>query len=692
MYFSKREKKIIEILLDQKSGIALEYLSDELNVSKRTIYREMSSLESTLAHHQIKLVRDPEGYRITGSDVLINELRDTVQETKEDLTAQQRQSALIIQLLLDEEEVKMEALAAGLNVSIGTIHSDLQSIEKIFEDYNVRIQRKKAKGIRAVAEEKSFRLILSGLINNEVNEYDFFQLMGNLATKNEDAAWDQIQNPFLRVLNPIDLGIAYTVVNQFGDAFFEEVTDTQFQRLVILLSLSIIRLRQKKLITGMDKETENLKNTNSFEIAQRIYQHIQKKVDLEIPDDEMTFLAMQIQGLSVPIRKEIFFDDYASNLGYKTRELIRVVSNRMGWNFNQDETLFIDLLAHVSAAIKRTIAPIPEGTNPLLEKIQIQYPELSEAVEKSLEEVFPEVAFLSNETLYIVIHFASAYERVPKVQKLSVLVICSSGVGTAKILESRLRKNIAEISHIKISRISKLNQLNVKDYDLILSTLFLPGFESEYKVVTPLLMDDEIRSIQLYIRHILNEKGKQQIAKNHHKTVNTDDELNFKEFYQQLTTINQLLDCFNIVPISDYSTIDDLILTICKRLEGTVLSNSDKIKNKLFDRMEAAPIGLPGTSMGFFHTIDEDIHQLFFSIYEIPKPLTIKSIDKKEIQMRRVILMLGPDPISEGDQEILGSISAAMVESDLNMEIFNSGSKKLINDCLSNLFLDKLKR
>lgn len=60
--------------------------------------------------------------------------------------------------------------------------------------------------------------------------------------------------------------------------------------------------------------------------------------------------------------------------------------------------------------------------------------------------------------------------------------------------------------------------------------------------------------------------------------------------------------------------------------------------------------------------------------------------------MQRILMMLGPDPLSESSQEILGSISSAIVESDLTMEIFNSGSKQLLNNYLSSIFLEKLKK
>ncbi|MER2227400.1 MAG: BglG family transcription antiterminator [Carnobacterium sp.] len=694
LYISNREKKIIEILLEQKNGVALDYLSDELQVSNRTIYRELSSLESTLAQYQIKLIRELDiGYRLVGKPALLRELQQQLYASPEEFTAQQRQSALVIKLLMQENEVKMESLARDLQVSISTIQADLVSIEEVFQAYQIEIERKKAKGIQAMASETNRRLIISGLIHSEINEYDFFQLLEN-ETKAQAKEWGVEQNPFLKQLTKEDLYHVYTVVKQFGQHYFDEVTDSQLQRLVILLCVSIMRLREGYQITSFKMTTflTDKDQTKSTETATAIYKFMQKLYGIDIPKEEIQFLGLQIQGLNVPLRNEFFSQEYDADLGYKVRELIRLVSNEMDWNFNQDETLFQDLLAHITAALKRAIAPMPESNNPLLDKISTQYSQLSFTVKENLVHLFPLIHFLPNEIVYIVIHFASAYERQPKIQELKALVICSSGVGTAKILESRIRKHIPEITVIEISRISKLHRIDFNEFDLILSTIFLQGFETEYKVVTPLLMDNEIKSIQLYVRQIIAEKIKGKVRKETLVLTPQTDKSEFKEFYQKLTLTNGVLENFDLHQTVGMMELTSILSAICESLEGEFLTDGKHVATKLMERMELAPIGLPNTNMALFHCIDATIKQPFFSIYELPNAMDVLGIDRNPVHMKRILMMLGPDPLSEDAQEVLGFISSAIVESDLTMEIFNSGSEPLLNNYLSSLFLEKLKK
>ena len=686
---SKREKKIIELLLEQKNGVTLDFLTETLHVSNRTIYREVLSLESTLAKYQIKLVREPDkGYRLIGNSVAFQELQESLYHSSKELTVQQRQSLLVIQLLLSEEEVKMEALAIDLQVSIGTIQSDLLSIEDIFKDYEIKIERKKAKGISAVAKESNRRLIVSGLISSEINEYDFTKLLNNLSKKSEDNSWMKKDNQFLNILDKQVLSNVNQVLKEFNQDFFKRVTDTQFQKLIILLTFSIMRIKQGKELEVVNAMLETVENSISLNSSKDIFTLIKKLDPFEMKLEEIYFLAIQLEGLNVHIRKEFFSKDYDANLSFKVNELITRVSKQMDWDFNQDETLYKDLLTHISAAVKRSVAPMPSNLSLLLQKVHSQYNQLSLVVEKNLKHVFLGIDFLPEEIIYVVIHFASTYEKLIARKDISVLVVCSSGIGMAKILQNRLKKNISEISSITTARISQLEDLKLENYDLVLSTIFLKGFETEYKVVTPLLMDDEIKSIRQSIKQL----KKQPTPIEDLASISLEDH-EFKNFYKKIMTVNQLLERFNLREWKEHETIDALLSSICFDLEKSgILSNPEKVKKKLLERMNTAPIGLPETNMALFHCIDQEVMVPYFAIYDVPNSFIMDSIDKETIEMKRVLMMIGPNPLSEIDQEVLGLISSTIVESNLNLEIFNTGSKKMITNYLNILFLEKYKK
>lgn len=476
----------------------------------------------------------------------------------------------------------------------------------------------------------------------------------------------------------------------FKKRSFEKVTDSQLQQLIILLAISIHRLKLGKEITDIQYSIKEKDIHQPIEIASELFADVEKLIEVNVTDHEIYFLALQIRGMNGHIQRDIFLENYDVELSFKIKELIHLVSTRIEWDFSHDTTLFYDLMANLSAALKRSVAPIPQMNNPLLEKIKNKYTELYQILEESLASVFPETVFLLNEVAYIVIHFASTYEKKSKTKKLSVLVICSSGIGTAKILENRLKKNIPEINEVLISRIAQLDSLELGSFDLILSTIFLSGFRAEYKVITPLLLEEEIRDIQLYIKS--NFTSTTFLTKDTRQQINTtNDQIeSFQEVYKGMKVANQILENFDIKAVRYSQTLESTINEICQSLEGLILTDAKVVAAKLMGRLKQAPIGIPETNLALFHCISSEIKFPYFSIYEIKEPLSIIGMDRTSIKMKRILLLLGPEPLSDYDQKVLGEISASIIESNLNMELYNSGARDEIYRLLSKLFLIEL--
>ena len=68
MYISAREKMIVEILLDKREELTVKELAENIEVSPRTIHRDLKSIELLLKSYSLGLVRKTGvGIQITGS-------------------------------------------------------------------------------------------------------------------------------------------------------------------------------------------------------------------------------------------------------------------------------------------------------------------------------------------------------------------------------------------------------------------------------------------------------------------------------------------------------------------------------------------------------------------------------------------------------------------------------------------------
>lgn len=693
MYLSKREKLLLTLLMNQPSGVTVSFLIEKLDVSRRTVYRELSNAEETLDNFGLKLVKDAKGYIIVGDKANLDKLRNSISEKKllDDFSKKQRQRILIIKLLLAEDELKIDGLAIDLGVSASTIQSDLQPIEQMFQEYKIEVERRKSLGIIAHADEISLRLIISGLISIEFNEFNFFRLFDE-ANNIIEERYHSLSNVFLEVIDQKALEISFKSIRQYEKFRFDEVTDTQLQNLIILLALTAMRIKDGHTIKYQDNKIKQKREKNKVLAEYLLDELTLQYSNFIVTEEEINFLTSQIEGLNVPLKHE-FSESYDINLIYKTRELIRSVSDEMNRDLREDKALYNDLLAHINASLSRDQSPIYKKSNPLLDKIYYEFTELSHVVEKHLKRLFLDIDFHANDVLYIVIHFASAFERTAEINDLSILIVCSSGVGTAKILESRLVKNIPEINAVDISTVSNLYKHNFEEYDLILSTIFLNGFEQEYKVVTPLIMDDEMENIKTIIaQKVSHKQSHRKVVSRNTNTIQSLDQFDeFNNFYRRTSIINAILHSFNVKTIKNKPSIRDMLEYICSNLEEEVILEQEPVVQKLERRLNQAPIGIPDTQMALFHCIDSGIKQPFFSIYDLEEPINIQDMSHSNMKLTRVLLMLGPEPIDEMAQEILGTISGSIVENQFNLQLFNEGSREVLEQFISQLFLSILK-
>ncbi|WP_159721224.1 BglG family transcription antiterminator [Enterococcus sp. CSURQ0835] len=677
MYFSNREKKILKLLLDYPSGITIEELEQVLHVSKRTIYREISSIEKTIKALDVQIIKPRKaGYRLIGEKSALAALKTQLEKKQAAVfDTIQRQSALVCSLLLSETEITIESLAIDFLVSPATITTDLQVIETSVADYELTLIRLKGRGIKITGKEKAKRQILGNLIYNGVSEYDFFHFLDQLRPEN---LTQKSGNFFLDRLTTRSLYLAKTTLYHLATDAFDKVTDNQIQRVIVLLALSIDRITSQH---GLEASSSAEPNPESMQVASQIMIKVATELKTAINRQEVQFLARQLEGINYKKTQNIFFADFDVELSYQIKELIRLVSEDTKTDFRSDEQLFNDLLAHMSAALKRNITPL-KASNPLLVQIKEKYQLLTNAVTKELTTVFPEHDFSLDELGYVVIHFATSLERTPVGKTFSALVLCSSGIGTARILESRLKKYVPELKKIRVAKISEMNQLDFKPYDVILATVFLPGFQLPYKVISPLLLEEEITEIRGQL---------QRLQPAIRKVVVKEESESFEEIYEMMRVANNLLQSFEVRSIKADDTIETTLAQVIAALPETITSEPAFVTRKVIERYLVAPIGIPNSNFALFHSSNEKIKQPYFAIYDLDRTFLIPGMDKKSIELSRVLLLLAPDPLPENQKELLGKISSSIIESDLNTEIYKFGNQEIIYQLLSSLFVKEIR-
>ena len=675
---------MIELLIEYRKGITVEELMRVLNVSKRTVYREIASIEASLAKFQLQINKPRgEGYRLIGDPFQIDALKQKIyQVSPNNFDMVQRQHALAITLLQADDAITMEALAYDFEVSVGTINADLSMIDESLEDFSLRIERQKTRGIYVHGGEKERRQILSSLLYGNINEYDFFQYLHQLSL-DETAVSEDF---FLKVIRPESLLLARHAILEESHNLFESVTDNQLQQIMIILALSIDRLLKGHVIDVAIGARRI--STDIIKLSHQILGYIEVQLKQAINMNERHFFALQLEGLNYKAPQNIFIESFDAEISYQIKEFIRITSQQTGFDFRKDETLYVDLMAHMKAAIKRPLSLVQKIDNPLLQKILDEYQHIYEGVKVARQEIFEDKKFSREEMAYIVIHFASSLERNPSSRNITALVLCSSGIGTSKILESRIGKYLPEINVIDVSKISQMDNIQFEQYDLILSTIFLPGFQHSYRVISPLLLDDEVKEIREYMKQSLLK----DLPKSETQQTIKEVKENFEDVYHTMKIANNLLQRFDIKFVKSSGTLEETLHHILLGLEGYIIEDAGKVADRVIQRYLQAPIGIPNSNIALFHSTNEWVKEPYFGIYDLDRKYPIMGMDRRSIDLQRVLLMLAPEPLDETNEMILGKISSSIIESDLNTEIYKSGSKELIYQLLSSLLVTEIRK
>ena len=80
------------------------------------------------------------------------------------------------------------------------------------------------------------------------------------------------------------------------------------------------------------------------------------------------------------------------------------------------------------------------------------------------------------------------------------MVVCSSGIGTAKILATQLQQQFPEITQVKNISMFELDKEDPSKYDIVFSTVSLADNSVPYILVSPILTKQEKQDIKQSLR------------------------------------------------------------------------------------------------------------------------------------------------------------------------------------------------
>jgi mannitol operon transcriptional antiterminator len=266
------------------------------------------------------------------------------------------------------------------------------------------------------------------------------------------------------------------------------------------------------------------------------------------------------------------------------------------------------------------------------------------------------------------------------------------------MLATRLQKEFPELKHIQNVSVMEFKKMKKDDYQLVISTIPIPDYESNYIVVNPFLNVDEIEKIRSFINEykILSSTEKSlpgnfnaNLSKK--STAKLIEELH--DIQEYAGTIGTILKGFEVNEVSGNNTSEEILNQVCQTLfKQQKIDQVVAVVQAVLERERLGGIGIPETRMALFHAHSPHVKEPIFTISNLPTPIRVMGMDEHEMDITFLVLLLSPSNPSEKVLEVLSYVSSLLIESDETIIIFQSNSYVKIVELLTvklNQFFNK---
>ena len=685
LYISGRERKIVEALLKARQAITMSELASELEVSNRTIHRDLINVEEILSKFDLTLGRKSgSGLEMFGHEEDKESLALYLSHVKHtDYTPEERQTVILLTLLEASEPIKLYSFVGELHVTVATISNDLNKIEVDLSDSHLSLIRRRGFGIKIEGNESDKRRLMSHLIMEHLDEFDFISLLNNNIQQHSKRDIDAISNRLLGIVHPEKLQMIEQEVEQVRAVLPYGLADRAYIGLVVHLALAIERLQQGDTIEFDRTYLKELQDLKEYQIAEKMLRKLEKTFNIIIPVDEVGYITMHLLGAKSRVDHDYLLEESNLGIAYKAKRLIDFVSVALAVDLTDHDGLLNDLVIHLRPTIYRLKQKM-NIKNPLIAEILTDYQELFQVVKKGVNEVFPHIEFPKEEIGYLVLHFGSALQSSQAEIKLQAVVICPSGIGTAKMLAERLLKKIPEIKHVENKSLFELDLEMVEKYDLIVSTIPLQGIPN-YILASPILTKTDIENIN---KEVKRKKLKPHKEKEPHNEITSNNLVaRLQSMQDYARSMLDVVAGFYVGAIGKNKVMAEILADICNELgDKQVLDDREQVYQDLRAREKNGGLGIPGTELALYHARTKGVHRISFSMYTLGTPVEVEGMDGQRMESKRVLLMVAPIDSNPQELEILSLLSGLIIRDEETMRRFESATETELQSLISTEF------
>lgn len=511
----KRQKDILNILLNSNIPVKSSELSEKFEVSIRTIQNDMSLIKYFLKQVEVHLnSKSNVGFWIENLNENKEKIMKFMQSGGSFSEVDERERYIIARMLNNSNRIfTIQSFADELITSCATAYRTIEYAESWLSKFDLKLFKKKGTGIKLEGNETNIRHAMFSLLTE--NNCRNFNIDSNMKAetilKRIECIFPYIDGIGGREIHELIriLGKAEAINNDL-------LIGKEYQNLIVNLIIILSRIKRGYVIKKSEKQ--NLNELKEFKIADNIFTKMKECFEINYNENEVynlacIFIGSRLKTDDDTIHRVEHFDEnkYLEIL----KQIIKYIEDELNINLQKNNKFLLNLKLHLMSTMKSIKFGV-SIVNPLLNEIKISYPyafNVALEIIKRINENY-DLKMDENNAGYIALFVQGIMEEneYKKLRSINTYLICNSGLGLANLLSIQIKKRFSEINIVKLTSQKKLEKELINSYkserpELIITVLPIE-IDTDIVIVqvNPILSEKDISKIDDAVKSIMISK------------------------------------------------------------------------------------------------------------------------------------------------------------------------------------------
>lgn len=683
MNFTPRLKQILQVMLSADQAMPVKSLAEAIDVSKRTVQRELEYINSSLEGYEIVFrSKTGVGVWLEGEpEEKARLLREISQgDTYDAANREERRKRLILEILKDKGLKKLYYYSSQFKVSEATISGDLEAIESWLNQYHLHITRKPGSGIMIEGSEENYRRAIRVFVDENMDA-PFVEEIYNPENDRRKKHELLKKSGVTQILDDEILERVIDCIGRVNAPVMDTLTETSYTGLVIHVAIAVSRIQKNEMIEEEADWMKDMVEDPDYDLARLIVKALEEEFQIPVPPVEVAYICLHLKGAKhekIHVDGQRLLDFENKELQALLNEMINAFDREKAYYLRQDEEFIQGLLAHLQPTLVRILHDM-QIHNPVLDDIQKNYQDIyqrcvkvAEVLEKWTGKEIPDT-----EIGFLTVHFGAAMVRLEdkkeKIRPVVMGVVCSSGIGISRLMSSKLEKTFKDRVQITAYGKNDITPYIAGKTDFFVSSLNLDKVDIPVVYVNPLLNETDMEEIRrmVYRYQRMPEKHKEASSFSYQ----------MEEINLMAAQINMVIKHMEFFKVDHDISFGEMLIAVSEKL-SPYSDRREMIREDIKKREQIATQVFAELGFALLHARTKGVIRPSFTVCMTKDLQEFRNPYFKGV--KAVFAMLLPDDdnvkINSG---ILGYISSMLVENTHFMDVVSRGDKEEIRDTLS---------